>query len=240
MPYEGACRFFEWVGIKPVLMIPWASERSNDELQVEFLTWGNNIFSETQMLIAPSIAEMISDLSFRNIFFHYLLIAGGIFFCGGDQNRITHAFTIIDGLKESIIDVYNKGIPCAGTSAGAAIMSHTMLTGKGSFDVIGIDKTETSIGLGFIKNAVIDQHFVKRQRLNRLLSVLLGTCAYEPYGIGVDEDMSVAIEDGIHCEVLGPSTGTGSVIFIERTDIANKFSISILWPGDKFDINRVV
>ena len=67
-------------------------------------------------------------------------------------------------LKES----YEKGNMIAGTSAGAAIMSEVMITGnqlkykdyENTFDNIESQNVETSSGMGFIKSAVIDQHFV--------------------------------------------------------------------------------
>ena len=46
-------------------------------------------------------------------------------------------------------------------------MSHTMITGDGDFDVIDHRKVAVKVGLGLLSNAVIDQHFIKRKRLNR-------------------------------------------------------------------------
>ena len=70
--------------------------------------------------------------------------------------------------------------------------------------------------------------------MNRLLSVLLGSS--EVYGIGVDEDMAVAITDDIFCEVLGPQSG--SVVFLEKDESLTSFNLKILKHGDKFQITR--
>jgi len=94
---------------------------------------------------------------------------------------------------------------------------------------------ETKEGLGFVLNAVLDQHFIKRQRLNRLISVLLG-CG-EVYGIGIDEEMAVAITDDTHCEVLGDGS---SVIVLEKLEDGSEqpFKMSILQSGAIFDIPK--
>jgi len=90
--------------------------------------------------------------------------------------------------------------------------------------------------------------------MNRLLSVLQRADGVEPYGIGVDEDMSVAIVDGRYCEVLGPAAG--SVILLERvisdgrsssstsstsssSSSHNKFFLTVLKNGDKFEIEKL-
>ena len=58
-PYAAAIRFHEWAGDSAkVLLITWASERSNEELVKEFLDWGNNIFTIDQLLVSISKEEL--------------------------------------------------------------------------------------------------------------------------------------------------------------------------------------
>ena len=53
-------------------------------------------------------------------------------------------------------------------------MSAVMITGDG-FDLQSITagKTDTKPGLGLFPEAIVDQHFLKRQRVNRLISAVL-------------------------------------------------------------------
>ena len=84
-------------------------------------------------------------------------------------------------LQKKLIEIYRAGAVIGGTSAGAAIMSKVMITGD---ELINKDSTniflailkgnvQTIEGLGFLDQVIIDQHFVKRKRLNRLISVVL-------------------------------------------------------------------
>jgi cyanophycinase len=108
----------------------------------------------------------------------------------------------------------------SGTSAGAAIMSRVMITGnelinKDSTDIF-IDimrgNVETVEGIGFLENVVIDQHFIKRKRLNRLLSVVLEHP--ELPGVGIDESTAIQVYPDGSFEVIGEGT---VVIFDGRT-----------------------
>jgi cyanophycinase len=64
------------------------------------------------------------------------------------------------------------------------------------------DNLETKPGLGFIQNAIIDQHFVKRSRYNRLISAVIEYPDVK--GIGIDEATAILVS-GNTAEVLGDS-----------------------------------
>ncbi len=51
--------------------------------------------------------------------------------------------------------------------------------------MIDFHQVETKRGFGLVKNAVLDQHFIRRKRLNRLLSVFSQCKEY--YAVGIDE-----------------------------------------------------
>ena len=114
--------------------------------------------------------------------------AGGIFFTGGDQLRIT---SIFGGTKvnNSLKKAYEKGTIIAGTSAGASVVSDIMIVGGKGDESAQMDSVQLSAGLGLIEELVIDQHFAQRGRMNRLLF----SVAYNPHilGIGIDEDTAV-------------------------------------------------
>jgi cyanophycinase len=171
--------------------------------------------------------------------------AKGVFFTGGDQMKITSQ--IGDSLIfQRIRDIYSEGGVIAGTSAGAAVMSETMLVvgGDEQSHVIG-DSVRMAPGLGFVGGMIIDQHFMERGRFGRLM----GAVAQNPknLGIGIDEQTAIVVERGNGFYVLG----SGAVYVLDGTDVtysnvaeeAAKKTLSIynvrvhmLSQGDRFDL----
>lgn len=169
-----------------------------------------------------------------------------IFITGGDQTR----FMNIVGkgpIYKAIHDAYGKGATIAGTSAGAAVMSKKMLTGNnlkhpdysGKFPTIEPANVEITEGLGMVDNLIIDQHFIKRQRLNRLISVLLEnpdeTC------VGIDESTAIVVT-GNRFTVVGENQ---AIILrnplksktIQRNLMGGKgLQLDILLPGETWKI----
>jgi cyanophycinase len=135
-----------------------------------------------------------------------ILTATGVFFTGGDQLRIT---TVLGGSKvDSVLHRrVGEGMALAGTSAGAAMMSGTMIVG-GSDAAVSTSSVRTAPGLEFLPGVLIDMHFAARGRLNRLLSAV----AMYPHelGLGIDEDTAILVT-GDRFEVLG----RGSVTVID-------------------------
>lgn len=132
-----------------------------------------------------------------------------IFISGGDQTRfmnVVHNTPIYTAIHKA----YQNGSTIAGTSAGAAVMSEKMITGNqklekeysGTFDNIRYDNLETTEGLGLITNAIIDQHFLKRSRYNRLISAMVEFPNLT--GIGIDESTAIIVYNN-EIEVAGES-----------------------------------
>ena len=132
-----------------------------------------------------------------------------IFISGGDQTRfmnMVHNTPIYTAIHKA----YQNGSTIAGTSAGAAVMSEKMITGNqklekeysGTFDNIRYDNLETTEGLGLITNAIIDQHFLKRSRYNRLISAMVEFPNLT--GIGIDESTAIIVHNN-EIEVAGES-----------------------------------
>ena len=135
--------------------------------------------------------------------------ATGVFFTGGDQRRITSLIggTATDSLLQALVG--SGAVVLGGTSAGAAMMSGTMILGGDGHAVT------TGPGLEFLPGVLIDMHFAERGRLNRLLSAV----ARYPHelGLGIDEDTAI-LACGDRFEVLG----SGSVTVVDAggaTDI---------------------
>lgn len=130
-----------------------------------------------------------------------------IFVTGGDQNRfmdVVKATPLYDALHQA----YAAGSLIAGTSAGAAIMSEKMITGhpakvtesKNPFAQLTAGLVEVGEGMGFLKSAIIDQHFIARSRYTRLFSTL---AVYPKLAaIGVDEGTAMLVS-GNQVKVVG-------------------------------------
>ncbi len=127
----------------------------------------------------------------------------GVFFTGGNQLRIT-AFLVGSRVSAWLHQKFEQGLVIAGTSAGAAMMSHTMILG-GSGTIPRASTVSLGPGLGFLPGMVIDMHFTERQRLPRLLAAV----SHLPHdlGIGIDEDTALIV-DGARFEVVGAGAVT--------------------------------
>jgi len=138
-------------------------------------------------------------------FEEYLREASGIFFTGGDQLRIT---STLGGtrISELLSELYHQGVIVAGTSAGASVMSDTMIIGGQGSETPKKSMLSMAPGLGFLKEVLIDQHFAQRGRIGRLLEAV----AQNPYilGIGIDEDTAIVVNSDALFEVVGSQTVT--------------------------------
>jgi cyanophycinase len=134
--------------------------------------------------------------------------ARGVFFTGGDQLRITSHIGATP-VYERIRGLLERGGVVAGTSAGASVMSDTMLvSGEGRNTPRIGEAVVMAPGLGFLSDAIIDMHFSERGRIGRLL----GAIAQNPrtLGIGIDEDTAMAVHADC-AEIIG----SGGVWFVD-------------------------
>jgi cyanophycinase len=132
-----------------------------------------------------------------------------IFITGGDQQRFMNIVWQTP-VYEAIHTAFKKGATIAGTSAGAAVMSKYMITGRALKDTdyhatlrrVEDSNLEIKEGLGLLETAIVDQHFIVRSRYNRLLSALARypklTC------IGIDEATAIIVK-GNSIKVTGES-----------------------------------
>lgn len=169
--------------------------------------------------------------------------AGGIFFAGGDQRRIVKALRD-SPVGRAIEAAWRRGAVVGGTSAGTACMSPLMLTGEGDAKTIAARNVELWPGLGLFPGAILDQHFVARQRQNRLMSVVLEHP--DSLGIGVDEATAVWLRPDATFQVLGE----GSVVVYDAAAATvthgagdrrallgvRNLRTHVLLPGDVFDL----
>lgn len=169
-----------------------------------------------------------------------------IYITGGDQSRFM-GVVLGTEIEKAIRAAYQNGALIGGTSAGAAVMSKLMITGNelkhpeysSTFRNIETENIEIKPGLGLLENAIIDQHFVKRSRHNRLISAIIEYP--EVKGIGIDESTAILVV-GNTAEVVGES----QVIILENPKKskvirngrlgASGLQMTILLPGDKFKL----
>lgn len=174
--------------------------------------------------------------------------AGGVYFTGGDQARVTKAL-LDTPVHKKLLEIYENGAVIGGTSAGAAIMSEVMITGDEKrppaagheFETLEAGMVITAPGLGFIKTTIIDQHFATRKRHNWLVSLV----AENPklLGIGIDEATAIIVHPDETFDVIGdkdvivydPAQAKVSVTPGKIIGLAGMV-MHVLLPGAKFDL----
>ena len=179
--------------------------------------------------------------------------ATGIWFGGGDQSRLTG---ILKGtrVEQAMHERYAAGAVVGGTSAGAAVMSAVMLTGderhrggdrlpsdsSDAYLTIARDNVITVPGFGFLTSAVVDQHFFRRKRHNRLISVVLEHP--ELIGVGIDESTALVVDSAGKWSIIGASA---AIIYDARHATitpptakvlgASGLTVSVLPSGSHYD-----
>ena len=169
--------------------------------------------------------------------------AAGIFFSGGDQLRITSQIGD-SGIEAKVRALFDRGGLVAGTSAGASVMSDTMLVRGSSSVTHRIGDLHMAPGLGLIRNVIIDQHFAERGRFGRLI----GAVAHNPriLGIGIDEDTAAVVEGDAFSVI-----GSGAVYVVDGARVSHcnlaeaepdrvlsmhDVTVHVLGTGDRFDL----
>lgn len=140
--------------------------------------------------------------------------ADGVMFSGGDQLRLSSIFggtEIYNILHDRYMN--DERFVIGGTSAGAMAMSNTMIF-QGKSELAHLKgEVKITTGLAFMGNVIIDSHFDKRGRFNRLAQAVASNpqCT----GIGLGEDTGVIVTQGNHLEVVG----SGAVVIVDGKDI---------------------
>jgi cyanophycinase len=200
--------------------------------------------------------ENVTTLHTKNLeianskeFIEPLKNATGVFFEGGRQWHTADAY-LNTLTHQAFLDVLDRGGVIIGGSAGASIQGSFLWRGdtEGPHILIG-DHTQ---GLGFLKNSVIDQHLLRRNRVFDLVDFIRNSP--ELIGIGLDETAAILVQRDT-LEVIGSSyaviydyntiVGKGNnahVVDNKREDYtASNGPFFFLYKGQKYDLaNRKV
>ena len=156
--------------------------------------------------------------------------ATGLFFTGGDQLHIT---SLVGGteMQRLIFRRYERGLVVGGTSAGAAMMSNSMILGGASDENPKVGGVEIGPGMDLVIGAMIDTHFSQRGRYGRLLTAV----AHYPQdlGLGIDEQTAMIVSRN-EFEVAGE----GSVVVIDGGAM-NYTSLPYTGKGDGLSLYGV-
>jgi cyanophycinase len=144
--------------------------------------------------------------------------ADGVFFTGGSQLKLVSTIAGTP-LEARLRARYFAGMTLGGTSAGASALSTVMIARGEGRVAARLAAVRMSPGLGFVPQAIIDQHFRERDRLGRLIAAVL--CNPGMLGLGLDEGAAFVL-DPVGClSVVGRGTLTvvdGSAL--EATNVA--------------------
>jgi cyanophycinase len=239
-----------------VLAIGGAEDRENEcEILKQFVELSGGEAAEILIMTVATdeVAETVKD--YRKVFrrlgvrhvkafdvsvredtkskrgFNAIESANGIFFSGGDQLNIASLLGGTDMLA-LIQERHRRGCVVAGTSAGAAMMSTSMLISGKPEESPRFGNVEIGPGLDFIHGAIIDTHFSQRGRCGRLMTAV----AHYPQdiGIGLDEDTAILVDDS-EFQVLG----SGSVIIVDGGPMTHS-NLHDLEHGESLELHDLV
>ncbi len=233
-PRAALARFVEWAGgpAARVLVVPWASGEPKESCEALIAELREHRPAEAvcapyATLDAQGKAAPLEPAKAAAVR-EALAWATGVFFSGGDQARVMDALAD-PALLAAVRSRHTEGVVYGGTSAGTAIMSAIMITGEGDFTVVDAAKVDVRPGLGLLEGVILDQHFVKRQRENRLFGLVLAHP--QERGIGIDEDTALLVR-GRQAEVVG----TGPVLVVDAKG-PDRLEVRLVRPGQTLDLS---
>jgi cyanophycinase len=213
-------RFLDLAGGKQarIVLVPTASSEAETASAEEWLADWKKL-GPTSVTLLHTRNRLEAD---SPTFVKPLAHATGVWLSGGDQSRLAAAYqgTAVETALQKVV---LRGGVVGGTSAGAAVMTSLMIAG-------GNPEAEVGRGLDLLPGFVVDQHFLRRNRVNRLLGVLARHPGY--VGLGIDEQTAVIVQGG-RLTVIGQSYA----LLCSAGSAVRPVSIRVLKEGDGADIN---
>lgn len=243
-PYAIQKRFIELAGGEGkarIAIFQMASTGDDEEAE--------EVLAEFKMLGAESVVLNFDRKQAESEAMDVLLSGfTGYWFLGGDQNLLAASLLGTRALRR-IEYRYEQGAVVGGTSAGASVMTATMLTGERRAtsgrinedpNAVAMRTTEVAFGFGLLPGAIVDQHFSRRSRDNRLVSAILDNP--QLLGVGIDEETALIVRPDGRWEVLG--NGHVKIYDARRAYIVNQdedavgasgIRMHVLPRGSRFD-----
>src|SRR5215218_7227240 len=208
----------------PIVIIPTASEDDEhyDNYWSGLKQWREN--GAKNLTVLHTRDRQVAD---SEAFVKAIKTARGVFFGGGRQWRLADAYVNTLTQKE-VQGVLNRGGVVGGSSAGAAILSSFMVRGDTKTNTVMIGDHTT--GMGFLKNAAVDIHVLRRNRQFDMLEVL--DAHPDLLGISIDEDTAIVV-DGDRFDVIGQSY---ALIYDTKTVAGKSGRFYFMGAGDRFDM----
>ena len=208
----------------PIVIIPTAGEADDqyDNYWSGLKQWREN--GAKNLTVMHTRDRKVAD---SDAFVAPIKTARGVFFGGGRQWRLADAYlnTLTHKAVQGVLD---RGGVVGGSSAGASILASFMVRGdtKGHEAMIG----DHTIGMGFLKNAAIDQHVLRRNRQFDMLEVI----DKHPnlLGIGLDEDTAIVVQ-GDQFDVIGQSY---AIVYSNKPVAGASGRFYFMGAGDRFDM----
>jgi cyanophycinase len=200
-----------------LVVIPTASSSADDKDAAEQFLSGWASSKIERRLLHTRDRDQAQSATFVNP----LKTATAVWFSGGDQAKLTKVYAKTR-IEDELRAVLARGGVVGGTSAGAAVMSSVMLTG-------GTREAKTAEGFGLLPGVIVDQHFLRRDRVDRLMDALRKHPGN--IGIGIDEATAIVVR-GDKLEVVGESY----VVLIVPASKDRPLSIRVLRHGDRANL----
>ena len=149
--------------------------------------------------------------------------ATGVWLSGGQQALLSerYAGTLVEEKLRAVLD---RGGVVGGSSAGAAAMTKVMIEQ-------GSDEAIESRGFDLFREAIIDQHFLRRNRLNRLIGLL--DAHPDRVAFGIDEGTALVVQ--VHKGRLGVIGSSYVLAYVPATESGTK-RFEIMKHGDHIDL----
>lgn len=175
-----------------LVVIPTASLRADDEEADYSEPW--QPYHPTNVVVLHTRDREVAN---QDEFVEPLRTATAVWISGGSQSRLAEAYvgTAVEDELQALLD---RGGVIGGSSAGAAIMSRKMIAS-------GKTQPRMETGLGLLPHAIIDQHFLARDRQQRSLAAVEDHPDH--FGLGIDEGTVLEVRGRI-MRVIGDSTVT--------------------------------
>ncbi|MES2618581.1 MAG: cyanophycinase [Bacteroidota bacterium] len=219
-------------------------EINHTDARIEIITTASQIPDEVGENYLDAFAKLgctnIGHMKIRNRedaikpeYLERLRNCDALMFSGGNQLRLTAIFGGTEFLELLHHRYQTEHFIIAGTSAGAMAMSNTMIYQGNASNAHLKGEVKITTGLAFIKDVIIDSHFNKRGRFQRLAQAVAANPS--AIGIGLGEDTGVIIRNGFEMEAIG----SGAVVIIDGRHIRHN-NIADIEEGASISVENMI